>query len=49
MYGYTNSVKQYFVYGVFSNAAVSTYHVASNDTVLVNNELERMRNGEVVP
>jgi hypothetical protein len=48
MYGYSNSVEQYFVYGTFSDAAFSSYHVASNDTILVNNELERMWNGEVV-
>jgi len=34
MYDYTNSMEHYFVSGLFSDAAVSSYHVlvASNDT-----------------
>jgi len=48
MYDYTNYVEHYFVYGLFSDAAVSSYHVAWHVRMLVNNELKRMRNEEVV-
>ena len=44
----TNPVEHYFVYGLFSDAAVSSCHAVSHDTMLVNKELERMRNEEVV-
>jgi len=48
MYDYTNSAEHHFVYGLFSDIAVSSYHVASHVTVLVNNELEKKQNEEVV-
>ena len=41
-------MEHYYVYGLFSDAAVSLHHVATNDMMLVNNELERMQNEEVV-
>jgi len=44
---YNNSVEHYFVYGLFSGAAFSSYHVASHDKMLVDNELERMQNEEL--
>ena len=40
-------MEHYFVYGLCSDAAFSSYHTASNDKTLVNSELERMRNDEV--